>query len=290
MKQFLLKSYPDLSGRIHLDGKDYHYLVRVRRLKRGSVFKAVLPNGKKIQVQVESVDAGLMGLVLSACSGLGQVSSAPPQDEPVMPFFPAETGEEPSLHILPPIVLFQAMPKHPGFDLILRQAAEGGISEVQPFSSEYSVPRVKRRGLSVGVPQDDRLERQRRIIREALQQSGSPIITNLRPVCSFEELLRYWEELKHRYPGARGIVMHHERLEQGSLHAYLSSIPEFVALAVGPEGGFSSREITCFLAAGFKPLHIRDTVLRVETAALYGAASIRIILLESSSWMPKTPL
>jgi 16S rRNA (uracil1498-N3)-methyltransferase len=258
------------------------------------VFKAILPDGKEIQVEVESVDAGRIKLVLAACSGMDGTSSIPPQDKPRMPF-PFKAEKEASLQdniALPPIALFQAMPKHLKFDLILRQAAEGGISEVQPFLSEYSVPRAGRGRLSADVLQDgnDRLERRRRIIREALQQSGSPIITNLRPVCSFEGLLGYWEELKHRYPGALGVVMHHERLEQGGLHVYLSSVPEFIALAVGPEGGFSSEEITCLLAADFKPLHIKDTVLRVETAALYGAASIRIILLESSSWMPKTTL
>jgi 16S rRNA (uracil1498-N3)-methyltransferase len=300
MKQFLLKHYPDSKGRICLDGKDYHYLVRVRRLKQGSVFKAVLPDGKGIEVQVESAGGRLTGVVLSAggCrdSGLGRASSAGSTGEAVMPSPVDAAGKGPLQDkiAVPPLVLFQAMPKHPKLDLILRQAAEGGISEVQPFFSEYSVPRIKngryRHSAGENAPPDgdDRMARRRRIIKEALQQSGSPIVTNLRPTCSFEGLLGYWEELKRRYPEALGIVMHHEWLEQGSIHSYLSSMPEFIALAVGPEGGFSPEEIACFLAAGFKPLHIRDTVLRVETAALYGAASIRIILLESSSWMPKT--
>ncbi|MDR1904062.1 MAG: 16S rRNA (uracil(1498)-N(3))-methyltransferase [Treponema sp.] len=301
MKQFLLRFYPDSNGRIHLGGKDYHYLVRVRRLKRGAVFKALLPDGKEVKVRVESAGGSFIGLALLACPppGSGKAVDSPQNAGKFAASLPAGAAGRPlSLEdkiVLPPIALFQAMPKHSKFDLILRQAVEGGISEVQPFFSEYSVPRIKsdRYGpLSAGegaLPGgDDRIERQRRIIREALQQSGSPIVTNLRPACSFEGLVGYWEELRHRYPGALGVVMHQEQLEQGSLHAYLSSMPEFVALAVGPEGGFSSREIACFLSAGFKPLHIKDTVLRVETAALYGAASIRIILLESSSWIPKT--
>jgi len=38
---------------------------------------------------------------------------------------------------------------------------------------------------------------------------------------------------------------------------------------------------------GFKPLTIGDTVLRTETAALYCAAAIRVLLLEKDSWMLK---
>jgi 16S rRNA (uracil1498-N3)-methyltransferase len=67
----------------------------------------------------------------------------------------------------------------------------------------------------------------------------------------------------------------------------IRSLPGFVALAVGPEGGFSPREVSLFMAAGFRPLLMGNTILRTETAALYGTAAIRIILLESKAWMPR---
>jgi 16S rRNA (uracil1498-N3)-methyltransferase len=58
-------------------------------------------------------------------------------------------------------------------------------------------------------------------------------------------------------------------------------------LAAGPEGGFSGAEVTRFLEAGFKAIRMGDTVLRSETAALYGIAAVRIILLERTAWMLK---
>jgi 16S rRNA (uracil1498-N3)-methyltransferase len=104
-----------------------------------------------------------------------------------------------------------------------------------------------------------------------------------------EDLLTCWEELKDRHTKALGLLFHQSPLEQASLHRYLSINPEIVALAIGPEGGFSPAEVRRFLAAGFQPLTIGDTVLRTETAALYGTAAVRIILLESAWWLPNTP-
>jgi 16S rRNA (uracil1498-N3)-methyltransferase len=58
-------------------------------------------------------------------------------------------------------------------------------------------------------------------------------------------------------------------------------------MVIGPEGGFSDKEVSLFLENGFKVLTIGDTVLRTETAALYCAAAIRILLLEKDSWKLK---
>jgi 16S rRNA (uracil1498-N3)-methyltransferase len=167
-------------------------------------------------------------------------------------------------------------------DLIVRQAAEGGISEIVPFVSEHAVP--KEQG-----PRRNRAERWRRIIREARQQSGSGTATCIREPCGRETLMAYWEALRGRYTPALGLLLHQDPLEQGTFHGYLNINPGLVVLAVGPEGGFSPGEAALFLDAGFKPLTMGDTILRTETAALYAAAAVRIILLERASWMLKTP-
>jgi 16S rRNA (uracil1498-N3)-methyltransferase len=180
---------------------------------------------------------------------------------------PAGTG-------LPPILLFQALPKGNKMDLIVRQAAEGGISEVIPFTADHSVPEGSSRG---------REERWRRIAREARQQSGSAVDTRVSSPLSAGALFDRWNTLE---PGALGLVLH-PPLAQGSFHHYLYRDPSLIVLAVGPEGGFSAAELTRFTNAGFKSLCLGDTVLRTETAALYGAAAVRIILLEKAWWTLK---
>jgi len=259
VKQFILANEP-VDNTIRLEGSDYRHLVRVRRLAVGECFPALLPNGTETLIQVLSISGSVL---TGKCLANNEAAPVPPKTQ------------------LSPIVLFQAMPKGEKMDLIVRQAAEGGITEIVPFTSEFSIAKEKTGG--------QKYSRWERIIKEARQQSGSKIATAIRRCMTKDELFDYWEKLKKT--GALGLLFHHPMgtdenrgLEQDSLHGYLNSMPPIVALAIGPEGGFSDNEVSLFIEKGFKPFTIGDTVLRTETAALYCAAAVRILLLERNSW------
>jgi 16S rRNA (uracil1498-N3)-methyltransferase len=251
VKQFILESEPD-KDIVRLEGKDYRYLVRVRRLAAGENFPALLPNGKETLVQILSINNNVL---TGKC---------------IVP-------EELNLNeqSTPPIILFQALPKSDKMDLIVRQAAEGGIAEIVPFFSEFS---TAKKSTETG----QKFSRWERIIKEARQQSGSKTATSIRKPLTIKELIEYWEQRKDS--GSLGLLFHHQGIAQESLHSYLNNNPALVALAVGPEGGFSDKEVNLFLENGFKPFTIGETVLRTETAALYCAAVIKILLLERDSW------
>jgi 16S rRNA (uracil1498-N3)-methyltransferase len=298
MKQFLLPSAPvsgnaeggsEGAGRlVRLSGKDYHYLVRVRRLRPGAVFNAVEPGGAGIRVLVRSVDGGVL---LGECLETEETPPSPRPDAAVLSPNPGNAAA------LPPLVLFQALPKGTKMDLIVRQAVEGGVAAVVPFASAYSVPRMESPGGGPG-----RLERWRRIVREARQQSGSAVATAVEPPRTFDAVLTFWGKLRKQHERPVGLLLHPQMeiwrilseaagdpLENGSFHGYLEDKPGLVVIAVGPEGGFSPPELTCFVKEGFKPVSLGNTVLRAETAAVYATAAIRIILLESESWIHRTP-
>jgi 16S rRNA (uracil1498-N3)-methyltransferase len=286
MKQFILSSPPDSQGLIRLAGKDFHYLVRVRRLREGAVFNAALPDGSAVRVLVQSLaDNCLTG----ECLPMELIDETP----------------------LPRIILFQAMPRGAKLDLIVRQAVEGGIAGIRPFVSGFSVPRVSGKFPPEDRGGDDRsarLERWRRIAKEARQQSGSATATEIAAPCAMDELLDHWETLKSESERPCGIILHPgsgsppeaddtgpqgavktNPLAQGSFHGYLYGNPDLVVLAVGPEGGFSPGEVSRFVAAGFKPMVIGNTILRTETAALYAAAAVRVILWEKTTWSVTAP-
>ncbi|MDR0450221.1 MAG: 16S rRNA (uracil(1498)-N(3))-methyltransferase [Treponema sp.] len=274
MKQFLLSAPPDADGFVRIEGEDYHYLVRVRRLRAGDSFPALLPAGgadpgRKALVRVLSADRGLL---TGRCQPLEDAASA----KEVLRESPGELSGPAE----PPVLLFQALPKGTKMDLIVRQAAEMGIAGVVPFAAERSVAKLPDSG--------GKLERWERIIREARQQSGSVTPTFLRSPLSLEGLFSYWETLKGPYSRPLGILFHQDPvipLAKFILHDYLNEGPDIVALVIGPEGGFSPGEVSRFLEAGFRPFKIGDTVLRTETAALCGAAAVRVILLENTSWI-----
>jgi len=256
LKRFILDCEPDKNNIIRLRGDDYRYLAKSRRLAAGEFFPAVLPGGGNVRVQVQSIDGGVL---VGKCSTEAAMNTAG-QDSP-----------------LPNIILFQAMPKGEKMDLIVRQAAEGALTEIVPFVSEFSIYKMNNRT-------GGKVSRWERIIKEARQQSGSTAVTSVRPPLKMDELFSYWEELKRKTPGTIGLLFHHLPLAKSTLHDYLKNVPPIVVIAVGPEGGFSGSEAERFMEAGFMPLTIGDTIMRTETASLYCAAAVRIILLERDSW------
>jgi 16S rRNA (uracil1498-N3)-methyltransferase len=259
MKQYILNKLPDRNGRVRLEGGDYRYLARVRRLVPGEYFPALLPGGDEVVVRVCSVDKNT--LVGEIAAGTG--TAAGPETDPA----------------LPPIILFQALPKGDKMDLIVRQAAEGGLAEIIPFVSEFSTARKS------GGRKFSRWER---IIKEARQQSGSAAQTAVREPVPAGGIFSCWEQVKTRYPGVIGLLFHHIPLANDSLHGYLGNgQPAAVVLAVGPEGGFSPVEAERFTAAGFRPYTIKGAILRTETAALYAVAAVQILLAERDSWETK---
>lgn len=264
MKRFILPARPDKDGLVRLSNADYHYLVRVRRVPVGGIFPALLEN-EPCFVEVLSVSDRTL---------IGKVSTeAPRMKNALVHMNKRVSGSGPAAPELPPIILFQALPKGQKTDLIVRQAAEGGVSEIVIFVSERSVAK----------PAADREERWRRIIRCARQQSGSRIDTGIHFLPSLDAALDYWTG----FSGACGILLHESPLEQGTFHEYLDNRNRCIVLAAGPEGGFSPAEAGRFLEAGFRAVCMGNTVLRTETAALYGAAAARIILLEKAAWVLK---
>jgi 16S rRNA (uracil1498-N3)-methyltransferase len=237
---------------IRLYEKDYHYLVHVRRLKTGMCFDAILPGGAEALVRILST---VDNILIGECLG----------------------GMEKQPSPIPPIALFQGLPRGSKMDLIVRQAAEGGVSVVAPFESEYSEVKLDK-------DSGGKIKRWERIVKEARQQSGSSVETKILPPRDINAIFEYWQSIKTDYRRPLGILLHQDPLDAGTFHGYLSKDPDFVALAVGPEGGFSPGEVSLFLAAGWKPLLMGNTILRTETAALYGVAVIRMTLLESKAW------
>ena len=181
----------------------------------------------------------------------------------------------------PELWLFQFVPKAQKIDLIVRQAAECGVSRIVPVKGEYS------------PPSQDRTERWQRIIREARQQSGSPTATLIQEPLGAHEAAALWCGQSAALRSAAFMLC--EKPEgNGSSCSLFSRIGDAVqkagghlqriALAVGCEGGISPGERILFEQSGFMPIHFKTNILRTETAALYGLAALQSAVTEYEKW------
>jgi 16S rRNA (uracil1498-N3)-methyltransferase len=214
-------------------------------------------------------------------------ASGPSHEEPAERESARITDLQGSVASLPRIVLVQGLPKGAKMDLVVRQATEAGVAAIVPLLSSRSVARSAARSATRGEENGAaRLSRWERIVREAMQQSGSATRTRLFEPLSLPDLPAVLSSLGIG-PGQPRILLHEAPLAQSSMHGYLTEASDAIALCVGPEGGFAPDEVDFFLGEGFRPLRFAGAVLRAETAALYAVAAAQIILSERSSWIPK---
>lgn len=144
---------------------------------------------------------------------------------------------------------------------MLQKVTELGVDEIVPLETRFSEIRIPQGKL------DSRLERWRRIVREASKQSrrtSIPLI--LRPV-KFNEFI-FAERLHH----LTRILLY----EKATMHWSNACLPtERVLVCIGAEGGWHADEIETALGAGFGVFSLGPTILRAETAAVAALAIIQ---------------
>jgi 16S rRNA (uracil1498-N3)-methyltransferase len=272
MKQFILPQAPDPSGLILLSGKDYHYLIHVRRYEVGTLLAVLVPGDSKA-----SQSHGQLRIIEIYPDHLvGEVTceSAPQNGEAFSSPFPS-----------PRIRLFFGYPKGKKIDAVIRQATELGVSEIQPVLCDRSIPDPDKAGWG------KKQVRYERIISEAVQQSGAPQVPVLSIPETLDQLLGGLKGSVH--PGEAGITrdvglfFHETRLAKEGLHDYLCPLPDRLSVFIGPEGGISPRERNLLEQHHWKPGYLGFGVLRCETAVVAAVSAVKAICGEDDRWQIK---
>jgi 16S rRNA (uracil1498-N3)-methyltransferase len=132
------------------------------------------------------------------------------------------------------------------------------------------------------------MERWRRIVREARQQSGSPVATVVEDICdSLDEALSYYQEARAApEAGKTAALLLHERepVSGGAFHRELAARPDTVFVVIGPEGGLADEETAAFVRQGFTMINMGKNVLRVETAAAWAVGIVSVLAREAEFW------
>ena len=251
MKQFLLPRWYAGEPTMTLSGGDFRHVARVLRMREGDILDAVDSRGAPYQMRIVRVGRTDCEVLL-APGTRGDDGTARPRTQGVR------------------ITLLQCLPKGRKIDLIVRQATEAGVARIVLLVSEHVVARPGE--------DDGRVARLRRVAREALQQSGTPVLPGIEGPLPFSTIA----------DGDWGTpLLFHERPKGDTpLHALLADRPTAVSLLVGPEGGLSDAEVALAEAAGFKAVHFATGVLRVETAATFALGAVMTTLQERDAWTP----
>ena len=160
------------------------------------------------------------------------------------------------------ITLAQALPKGATMDEIVRQATEIGAAKIVPLLTERTQVHLD------GDRADKKVEKWRITAIEAAKQCGNPWLPEIAPVQKLTDFLAATGDTDLKvvaslHPGATALktVLAHYRAKH-------TRPPHRVLWLVGPEGDFSSAEMTALIMAGFTPITLGPLVLRCDTAAI----------------------
>jgi 16S rRNA (uracil1498-N3)-methyltransferase len=226
MRRFFVSPEAFHQDSVSLSGETLHHLAVVLRLAPGDEILLLDGRGAVCRCRIES---------LSKKEGKASVLERRQETETALP-----------IHLL------QALPKSDKMDLILQKGTELGIGLFSPLHTDRSIPRLTENR------EWQRLQRWRKIVREAARQSCRNLLPEVSPPRSLKEALdRCSDELR---------LMLWEEGSRPMAEVLPSTPPGSVALLVGPEGGFTVGEAETALRANFLPVRVGPRLMRSETA------------------------
>jgi 16S rRNA (uracil1498-N3)-methyltransferase len=158
--------------------------------------------------------------------------------------------------------IIQCANKSEKIEAVLQKCTELGVASFQITNSERSQFKLVEKKLQA------RLDRWRRIIIEAAEQSERTAIP----------ALTWCPSLKNLQPAGNAYTLHPEAAEEWKNVKEQIATASDITLAIGPEGGWSRRDLETLSGLGFTPLIFGPRIMRTETAAPALTSAIQAIL------------
>ena len=148
------------------------------------------------------------------------------------------------------ITVVMSLIKNDKFDLTLQKLTELGVKCIVPYIAKRSVIKVK--------DEDKKLERYRKIVQEASEQSHRSVVPEIPAIIEMNDI----EEYKSQF---NFIAYEKEKTDPLPFR----EVDQSATIIIGPEGGFELSEIEYFEEHGFECKTLGKRILRAETAAIF---------------------
>lgn len=181
-------------------------------------------------------------------------------------------GEELEAKAALPVHLLLAIIKFDHYEWGLEKATELGAARITPVIA-------RRTEKHLGLAAAKRVERWRKIVREAAQQSRRSDLPEVDEPLTLKPALAL-------VTGSQRVLLAETEQENtlaATLARYSRGRPDAepgreLALAIGPEGGWAPEEFALFEAQGWDKVTLGPRILRAETAAVAGLAICSALL------------
>lgn len=150
------------------------------------------------------------------------------------------------------INLLQGIPKGNKMDLIVQKSTELGVKSITPVLTERTIAKTT-----------DKISRWKKIALESCKQCGRTKTPEVNKQNNFESAFSLYRDSDLK------IILYEEYKE--TLNNYLKNkkkLPRTTNILIGPEGGFTKREIDLAEENGYVALGLGPRILRTETASI----------------------
>ncbi|MCU0917321.1 MAG: 16S rRNA (uracil(1498)-N(3))-methyltransferase [Planctomycetes bacterium] len=161
------------------------------------------------------------------------------------------------------LTLFQSLLIREKFEWVLQKGTEVGVAQFVPVLTSRGIVRTKE-------IDEGKLDRWRRIVTEAAEQSHRGRVPRIEPIVPFAEVFT-------RFVGFHRWLIAAPAPETTTLRDALRDMPgqdASVALLIGPEGGFTDEEVALARAQGALAVGLGPRIMRTETAATVASALV----------------
>jgi 16S rRNA (uracil1498-N3)-methyltransferase len=239
-RRFFVETFA--GGTACLTGDAAHHLGRVLRAEPGQLYELSDANSVFL-ARIERVSNGRVDFAL--------LEKLPAARSPL------------DLSILLSIAKFDR------YEWALEKATELGVNTIVPLAAERS-----EKALVSAAPK--RSARWRKIVLESAQQARClrpPLLSEVtRPAAAFAGNKASLSVLFSERSGALPV----QEIFKEAASKRVGELPLQVALAVGPEGGWTDQEFDAASAAGFREASLGNNILRTETAVIAGLAAAHL--------------
>jgi len=165
-------------------------------------------------------------------------------------------GEVISSEALPQVTVYLSIFKFDRLEWALEKLTELGVSRIVPVIAQRTEHHLAKAA-------EKRVERWRKLAREAAQQSRRIVPPEISDPATLKTAIA--AEQGHRFVLSEGE-------QRNSLKSLLAGSGLPLALAFGPEGGWSETELQIFADYTWQAASLGHTILRAETAAIAAVA------------------
>ncbi len=162
------------------------------------------------------------------------------------------------------ITLYQSLLAREKFEFVLQKCTEIGVVSFVPIVTQRSIIRRP------DVVKPRKMSRWRRIIIEAAEQSCRGRIPRLESHVDFSDAISELDRFDYFLIGE--VVSKKSNLREVLKTG--GTEPREIAVFIGPEGGFTEKEIADICAKGAVTFSLGKRILRTETAAIVASALI----------------